>query len=397
MSTAEFDYNWESQEDEDDSFDFCPLDTIMTKHHKFAADIIGVVTRYRRVEKNGDRKITLTDGTNQSVPVLLRDASADVLLTDDFFATKPIIQCLAQLDKRGAVPSLVCLELHIQPTGTYVLPLASWWSEQQKLSPSKKYRDAWEANGTLFQYFQSTSNSTDTSEQLFKRLRTNPPESVPQPLHEGRKPKYSYGPYSFYTKLAIDAKFKALRNLDEGTQLNDTDTSFLTAFLVRNHPTWDEKKINWSGKFVVAVNTGFSEKCIHMTRCDGSLEPISLQTQYSHAYTVKNAFRRAVRDQTCKTFNTWLEQGRPPCPLCSHSEWTRRVHVDHHQPLFKTLLADFLLTEHKTLDGIDVRKEGCYIVLSDDALSQRFQDYHAEHATLRVLCEPCNLARRDKE
>lgn len=112
------------------------------------------------------------------------------------------------------------------------------------------------------------------------------------------------------------------------------------------------------------------------------------------------AYRDAVFDQTygyrCSqkiAFNTWK------CADCQLVSSEIVYHVDH-EPDFVFLVMDFekkwkgsLPTEFAEAEEHDFRKSVHCFRTEDKALTTEWSRYHQEHATLKMLCAPCNLKK----
>lgn len=85
------------------------------------------------------------------------------------------------------------------------------------------------------------------------------------------------------------------------------------------------------------------------------------------------------------------------CRICNCSLIDKTIHIDHHQPQFAELIDNFL-QEHNglvmpTKYDKHERTYNTKFKEQDQWISDEFSKYHLEHATLRVLCEPCNIKR----
>jgi hypothetical protein len=86
------------------------------------------------------------------------------------------------------------------------------------------------------------------------------------------------------------------------------------------------------------------------------------------------------------------------CMLCKGSLKGKAPHIDHHEPQFAKLVEDFMeLNKSITMPTEYDKKKVTFETLfrkEDVEIGASFGRYHLENATLRVLCETCNLTRK---
>ena len=151
---------------------------------------------------------------------------------------------------------------------------------------------------------------------------------------------------------------------------------------------------NQKGLAIDIVNTDGSRTEISWRNCvTGKSEP---QRSKFHS-----ALRYAVEDQIA----AFREQSIVEiCELCTESlslmergVGTRSVstHVDHILH-FETLADNFMALQEITIPTTYEKEPVTYLTRfkeEDQNISQQFAEYHREHATLRIICGPCNLKR----
>jgi hypothetical protein len=86
------------------------------------------------------------------------------------------------------------------------------------------------------------------------------------------------------------------------------------------------------------------------------------------------------------------------CRECKCSLYYKTLHIDHHEPQFIKLVEDFMeLNKETIIMPIEYnKKDKTFETLFKDEdiwIGKLFEQYHLQHATLRVLCETCNLTR----
>ena len=87
------------------------------------------------------------------------------------------------------------------------------------------------------------------------------------------------------------------------------------------------------------------------------------------------------------------------CRKCNCSLINKTIHIDHHEIQFVKLVEDFLEINKKTIiipsdyDKKQITFERIFKE-EDSWIGKLFEPYHLQNATLRVLCETCNLTRK---
>ena len=104
------------------------------------------------------------------------------------------------------------------------------------------------------------------------------------------------------------------------------------------------------------------------------------------------ALRRGVRDQITAfrmdNGNVWS------CERCKRAfvpnDAKRRCDVDHADPPFDALVGQFCEKERVDLCSIELSGYGVECSVRDRNFAQRWVDFHAQRASLQLLCAECN-------
>lgn len=115
-----------------------------------------------------------------------------------------------------------------------------------------------------------------------------------------------------------------------------------------------------------------------------------------HKRDLISAMRQAVRFQINKWRRANLTKKR--CALCDS---VFQIEVDHEAPLFNEMTSVFLSDDRNRQlipTEFDYSRKTCgrKFRTRDALFSKRWKAYHKQHAKLRWLCKPCNLARKKK-
>jgi len=177
--------------------------------------------------------------------------------------------------------------------------------------------------------------------------------------------------------------------------------------LVKRHAAHEEKLKDLSD---IAIRHDAIKKNAHaidIVNKDGTRTEISWRncvTGKSEPQRSKfhSAMRYAVEDQIA----AFREQSKhvETCELCTESlslmergVGTRSVstHIDHILH-FESLVDNFTALQEITMPTTYEKEPVTYLTRfkeEDRDIGQQFAEYHREHATLRIICEPCNLKR----
>lgn len=219
-----------------------------------------------------------------------------------------------------------------------------------------------------------------------------------------QKQQWIAGGKVYKTKKAITEELRRiLRSHPMEEDISGEDGDFLMA-VIAWHPDAADKIGCGIKRFFVRMNEAYRTPSFWLERRDGT------QTDWSfyHCLTPKHplhdlldALRHAIEPQIIQfkrsAFNSPIQ---PVCPfLGTPLDW-HDCHVDHAMPLtFDVLVKDFLAET-----GIDPAtvvmegwEDGCVTKrLVDPDLRSRWQDYHREHALLRLTSKLANLSHAKK-
>lgn len=171
--------------------------------------------------------------------------------------------------------------------------------------------------------------------------------------------------------------------------------------LCERHPDYDAKFQNFSDFQISRNALNLRGLALNIVNKDGSLKEISwcicvtgkCKTPES---LFRSALRQCISNQTMDFKNT---SDLSYCRECNCDLGDKIIHIDHYEKQFLQLVNDFLdeNKERITVPTEYDKKKITFETLfkSKDAwIGKLFETYHLENATLRVLCEPCNLKRK---
>lgn len=193
------------------------------------------------------------------------------------------------------------------------------------------------------------------------------------------------------------------RTILYGHQIGETvkgaDHDFLVELLGR-HPTAAEKIGSGIARFEVRINPRFHKFCFWLIRTDGSSTDFSFMRCLNGAPSHRSLARSAMRAEILPQIHSFKLAGLQTGTRCSVSgeALNENCHVDHHEPSFEELADRFAETEGgydaiqltPSLDGHVGRR------LADPFLAVRWEDFHREHAHLRLVTAHINLTKKRK-
>lgn len=240
--------------------------------------------------------------------------------------------------------------------------------------------------------------------------------------------RITLGKFDFPSKAAAIAEIRRIKDeYPSGTPLVGDDAELMLAVLGNHHDR--TKKIGVGVDHISVRSIEYGVKGFWITRIDGSCEDFSYKTalngELSHAAQVKRAMRFAI-DPAIRRFKDQQFQNLPwattrpavspesdpfdifdpanhdynvvrvlpKCPLTGNAlSNDATTHVDHHNPTFAELVADFA-AENGGIDNIHVESStthpGPMLV---DPVKTKWIDYHERNAILRLIHRSANLAR----
>lgn len=167
---------------------------------------------------------------------------------------------------------------------------------------------------------------------------------------------------------------------------------YFTTFLFPRHTEYPDK-------FVCMVNIGirnnkvFQNKEVYIIKDDSSIDDVSVMRNCVTGKKADNltiAMRNTIYPQieefkeNCENLN---------CVICGSD---KNPHIDHYEPQFIELKKIFL-------DKVDLKLptkfddnsfNGKIFTTSDNMFEKEWYEFHKKNATLRVLCQKCNLTRK---
>jgi len=180
---------------------------------------------------------------------------------------------------------------------------------------------------------------------------------------------------------------------------NDEYFNFLL-LLCKRHPNYDNKFKQFMD-FTISYNK-LNKKglALNILNNDGSFTEISWRIcVLEKCKSIKTLFNNALRENIMNQILDFKNNSDLSfCRECnSLIDKNTNIHIDHYQIQFKQLVEDFLKF-NKIIIPIEYnKKEVTFQTIfkeKDSWIGKLFETYHSEHATLRVLCETCNLTRK---
>lgn len=176
--------------------------------------------------------------------------------------------------------------------------------------------------------------------------------------------------------------------------------------LLQKHPRKKQKIGCGLSHFDLRQNCGTKGSEVHVIRIDNTSDDFSWRKCISgnfneQKHDLESAMRNAIYTFTSGFKNDTLCIGSSLCGICKKVLDTQsEIHVDHEDPLFHTLMKNFLrktnmksptkFESESILNNKKFRKE-------DQHFEKEWVSYHNSHAKLRLLCSHCNLSRPKTE
>ncbi len=188
-----------------------------------------------------------------------------------------------------------------------------------------------------------------------------------------------------------------------GEELSGDEFDDVMALLLC-HPRAEEKV--GAGIKSIKVDQGFysSNRCFHIVRVDNSIEDFSIgkciDGDHSPFHKLCIACRKVVeadlRAMKIKYFEEHSDkEGRAICPVTKEKITFDEAHVDHREPFtFSSIVHFFVKANSIDVNVIDYATEGKYGNEFENAeLAKKFEDWHRDNATLRVVKGKANLSK----
>jgi 5-methylcytosine-specific restriction endonuclease McrA len=188
--------------------------------------------------------------------------------------------------------------------------------------------------------------------------------------------------------------------LTNGCKLLTGEEACIISELLSLHPDASEKLGIGLKHIEVGRSPQKTHNCFYVVRLDGSKDNFSYKNcieKCSQNRLIEKrriaAYREAVQQQI---IDFRFSEHNPCCQICGSTD---NLQVDH-EINFISLVNDFesgreyVPTTFENADGTLYSKR----FLDCDAEFRSFwQQYHYNHATLRLLCQQCNLTRKGKQ
>ena len=203
-------------------------------------------------------------------------------------------------------------------------------------------------------------------------------------------------------KADTKAKIKAytrdiLARLGECKDLQEqhpTEYAYFTQFLFPRHPKYPQKFLDMKS-VGIRKNPSYRHLEVYLVYNDGKIDGVSVLKNCTSGRQNKDDLTIAMRSSVAAQIKAFRKSAVQTCEICQS---TSDLQVDHENPLFIELKNSFLRetklpipTEfHSKKDNTKTFTEADY------AFRASWQDYHREHAKLRMLCGHCNLGRNKK-
>lgn len=209
---------------------------------------------------------------------------------------------------------------------------------------------------------------------------------------------YCFGHLEFKTKAKIRTYIKSILNRPLTQTLSEEEESFLLD-LFKCHPRFGEKTNGQDVKIIRCKNEyglGNMFKLLQLRnlvtvdisyeKCLRIINPVE---------TLSRIFRKSIKDQI-NEFRVKTDQKK--CQKCKEEKISLEVDHDSEQLPFRQIIKDFIEKEGIKIQDIKTKEalKGIGRELVDKDLEKRFQEYHLQHAKLRMLCKPCNCSAKRK-
>lgn len=173
--------------------------------------------------------------------------------------------------------------------------------------------------------------------------------------------------------------------------------------LTKRHPNHVVKLEDLSDFAIVPNVMNPSALELNIVKTNGDMISISIDTCLRRkSETTQSKFHSALRysiEDQILAFKSKFKSGNNKCTMCGESLNLYTAHADHIV-YFKDLVDDFMIVLRR--DGLSIPtdyaklpgKNVSIFKREDHVISRLFQEYHREHARLRLVCARCNLSRR---
>jgi len=192
---------------------------------------------------------------------------------------------------------------------------------------------------------------------------------------------------------AIKAHIELQKEIVKRKYSSTTDTEFVKEWLAASYEGYKilTDDLEWVQKILDTKNTeitiGFV-KSIYVFK-NGKEEYSLKPMEVSERKDVFGAFRNDIQTQI-KLFrdNAFKRVERIRCPETGiYMRQNYDAHTDHHfrKKTFVQLVAEFLFKEKIEFNDVEIENCGMFYRLKDREIADRWNDFHKEHAILRII------------
>ena len=167
--------------------------------------------------------------------------------------------------------------------------------------------------------------------------------------------------------------------------------------ILKRHPEFISKTLNMYNIKIIKDSLNINGLKIIIINTDGSENDISWKCAITgKSKGIKQMLMSAMRTSIDKQILQFRKDNINICSLCNNTYKLQVDHVIH----FDILAHDFIkIMKRKNIiiptrfgDTDDNTHRTCFLEI-DNNFKNEWVDYHYKHATLRILCQSCNLTR----
>ena len=177
---------------------------------------------------------------------------------------------------------------------------------------------------------------------------------------------------------------------------NEQSFNFLVS-LCKRHPNCIEKLLHFNDYQIRCDALNKTAMALFIENTDGSLTEISWRICVTGKYkSIKTLFNSALRERIEPQILDY--KNKTDLSYCRKCNCSLTIpHIDHDEPQFQQLVDDFVDLNIIQIPTEYNKKDVTFQPLfttKDVWVGELFETYHFENATLRVLCQTCNLTRK---
>jgi Protein of unknown function (DUF3223) len=214
----------------------------------------------------------------------------------------------------------------------------------------------------------------------------------------GKRKPVLIGRFAFESQTEARAFIREILNVTHWGEPLKKDINEFVLSLLDRHPRAAEKIGCGVGYFTVNSD-GNGDRCFYIHRTDGSRVHFSYQKSLLGKDDLRSlvvgALNRAVDEQIWIFRDSELKNGTQICEYTGNPITKDSYHVDHHDPTFLELYTMWLaqsglqIADIRVSDGNDneIGRQ-----MTDPAQRQSWQQFHRNHARLRLLSPLGNLS-----